>query len=96
MNEVNTQATGDTIQKIECYVTNVSEFLQEFEIKFIEQDGNVVKVDFATAVEMLQSLWDKVKETSLECEGKTIEVELPDGLTGTIIELLLAVIKFRL
>jgi hypothetical protein len=44
----------------------------------------------------MQVLWNKFKETAAECEGKTIEVKLPDTWTGMIINAALAAIGFKL
>lgn len=87
---------GEVLEKVNCYIGNVSELLEAFQTEFIEQDGAVVKIRLETAKQMLQLLWDKVKEVALECEGKEIQVELPESTTGDVIRFLLNAVGFKL
>ena len=86
---------SEGIQKVECYVTNVSELLQAFEENYIEEN-NTIKINLETLLSILQMLWDKTKETSIECEGKELIVDMPDGVAGSIFKVVLDLLKFKL
>jgi len=55
-----------------------------------------IKLDFKSGVELMQIVWDQVKETALECEGKEIEIELPGGVVGLIVGAALQAVGFKL
>ena len=84
-------------KKVECYTANVAELADEVEdMLFEENTEGVVVLDFTGVKNLLQILWNKIKETAFECEGKRIEVRLPEGLVGTIIAAALAAVGFKL
>ena len=49
--------------------------------------------DFGTVA---QILWNAIKGTMQECEGKQIEVRLPQNFTGRMVEFALNLFGFRL
>ena len=59
---------------VACYSLNFAELAQEVNV-YIE--GNKVKFTWREYVRLAQIIWDKIKETSQECSGKTIEVKVP-------------------
>ena len=92
----NARSIKDVLKDASCYTGNVSELAGELSGVMVEdQDGKVV-LDFKGGVKLLQVLWDKFKETALECAGKEVRVTLPDNLTGQIIGAALGLIGFKL
>lgn len=91
-----TRAAGDTLGKVECYTMNAAELIGEFSDEFVDVEGSVVKFDFNTAVRLINLLWGKVKETARECEGKEIQVKLPDGLVGQLLAGVLGIVGIKL
>lgn len=90
----------DALQKMNCYSGNIEEFTADLNqtITVIdENDGNPDKLvlqieDFG---KLLQTAWDAVKETMQECEGKKIEIRLPETFAGNIIKFGLNLIGFK-
>jgi hypothetical protein len=97
MSEITKQSLGSFLEKSECYLGNLSELSGELQEVAVEDDGSVVSIQGPQdVVAIMQVLWNKFKETAAECEGKTIEVKLPDTWTGMIINAALAAIGFKL
>lgn len=97
MSEVTTTSLGDVLGKSECYLANFAELAKELGEVVVEDDGSVIKIDsHKEVVAILQVLWDKFKETAEECEGKKIEVEMPEGLFGMITSAAVSALGFRL
>ena len=80
-------------QGLNCYSLNASEFIQEFNAKFVSDDGKIIKLTFTSGTEIANSIWEKVKETLKECEGREIVVVVPTGIKGLIVNSALSVIK---
>lgn len=91
-----TRAVGDDLKKTGCYADNVGELLTKVGTDFVDVDGDLVTFDFATVIRFINATWSKVKETALECEGKTIQVKLPDGVIGSILAATLQIIGIKL
>lgn len=97
MSDLQTTSFADVIGKSECYLSNLSELAGELKEVAVELDGSIIKIDsYQDVVIILQVLWDKFKETAKECEGKDIEVKLPSGLTGVILQAAMAAVGFKL
>jgi hypothetical protein len=95
-NQVEKRDIKDVLGGIECYTTNLAELIGEVEQEVeVTPDGKIV-VDFQGVIDILQIVWNKIKETALECEDKQIEVKLPSGIVGNIIALALGAIGFKL
>jgi len=86
---------ADTIKSplgdIECYSMNFAELAGEINVYL---EGNKVKFTWREYVRLAQIIWDKVKETSQECAGKTIEVKVPPKFS--LISAAFSLIGFRL
>jgi hypothetical protein len=69
---------ADTIKSplgdVACYSLNFAELAAEVNVYL---EGNKVKFTWREYVRLAQIIWDKIKETSQECAGKTIEVKVP-------------------
>jgi hypothetical protein len=87
--------SADTVKSplgdIACYSLNFAELAQEVNV-YIE--GNKVKFTWREYVRLAQIIWDKIKETSQECAGKTIEVKVPPKFS--LISAAFSLIGFRL
>lgn len=95
--ELKKAGLGDVLGKGECYLANFAELAADLKEVAVEQDGSVIKIEGPQeVVAIVQVLWDKFKETALECEGKTIEVKLPGSWTGMILAAALNAIGFKL
>lgn len=85
------------LQKVECYLDNVKELVQDVRTKFIDPEtGRLVDIDLKVAIEMINELVDQFVETMEECEGKQIEIEWPDGFTWQILRTILVSIGLNL
>jgi hypothetical protein len=94
---VKVQNLKESLENVLCFNENVNELLRQFLDDFTTETGELKDINLNTAVGMLQALWDKIKETSLECQGKEIKVELTgDGLPIFLLKALLAGVGFRL
>lgn len=80
-NQEMTTVTNKNITEVltgaECYTANLSELAAKLnkEIEFIEnpKTGEAqIKLDFKSGMELVQIIYDQVKETALECEGMKI------------------------
>jgi len=91
----------DVLTNTECYAANIAELAKKLdkEIEY-EKDPDtgqeVIKLDFKSGVELLQIVWDQVKETAKECADKKIEVKLPGGIFGLIAGAALQALGFKL
>ena len=87
--------SADTIKSplgdISCYAFNFAELAQEVNV-FLE--GNKVKFTWREYIKLAQIIWNKIKETSKECAGKEIEVQLPAKFS--LISAAFALIGFKL
>ena len=79
------------IGDIACYSMNFAELASEINVHL---EGNKVKLTWREYVQLAQIIWNKIKETSKECAGKEIEVQLPAKLG--LISAAFALIGFKL
>ena len=79
------------IGDIACYSMNFAELASEINVHL---EGNKVKFTWREYVQLAQIIWNKIKETSKECAGKEIEVQLPAKLG--LISAAFALIGFKL
>jgi len=91
----------EVLQDTECYAANLAELAKkldkEIEFEKNEETGEMnIKLDFKSGVDLLQIVWDQVKETAKECEGKDIKVKLPSGIAGLIAGAALQALGFKL
>jgi hypothetical protein len=87
----NADTVKSPIGDIACYSMNFAELASEVNV-FME--GNKVKFTWREYIKLAQIIWDKIKETSKECAGKEIEVQLPAKLG--LISAAFALIGFKL
>lgn len=75
------------IGDIACYSMNFAELASEINVHL---EGNKVKFTWREYVQLAQIIWNKIKETSKECAGKEIEVQLPAkfGIIGAAFALI--------
>lgn len=87
----NADTVKSPIGDIACYSLNFAELAGEVNI-FMET--NKIKFTWRQYIQLAQIIWDKIKETSKECAGKEIEVQLPVKLG--LISAAFALIGFKL
>jgi hypothetical protein len=87
----NADTVKSPIGDIACYSMNFAELASEVNV-FME--GNKVRFTWREYIKLAQIIWDKIKETSKECAGKEIEVQLPAKLG--LISAAFALIGFKL
>lgn len=87
----NADTVKSPIGDIACYSMNFAELASEVNV-FME--GNKVKFTWREYIKLAQIIWDKIKETSKECSGKQIEVNLPPKFS--LISAAFALIGFKL
>ena len=87
--------SADTIKSplgdISCYAFNFAELAQEVNVLLTD---NKVKFTWREYIKLAQIIWNKIKETSKECAGKEIEVQLPAKFS--LISAAFALIGFKL
>ena len=79
------------IGDIACYSMNFAELAGEINVHL---EGNKVKFTWREYIQLAQIIWDKIKETSQECAGKTIEIKVPPKFS--LISAAFALIGFKL
>ena len=87
----NSDTKKSPLGDVACYSMNIAELASEVNVFM---DGNKVKFTWREYIKLAQIIWDKIKETSLECSGKTIEVKVP--FKFSIISAAFSLIGFRL
>ena len=87
----NADTVKSPIGDIACYSMNFAELASEVNV-FMET--NKIKFTWRQYIQLAQIIWDKIKETSKECAGKEIEVQLPAKLG--LISAAFALIGFKL
>ena len=86
-----------TLEKAICYENNVLELLRAFKINHVDVTTGKLKVaSFEDGVELIQDLWNKIKETALECENKEIKLDLGDSTVAGVLKIALGFIGFEL
>jgi hypothetical protein len=83
------------VKKAGCHTVNVGEFMEELGDKYINTDGKVV-LNYATAVKLIQFVYDKTNESFVECEGKELQIGLPTGMFGMILKMVLKTIGLEI
>ena len=87
--------SADTIKSplgdVACYSLNFAQLAGEINIYM---EGNKIKFTWKNYIQLAQIIWDKIKETSKECAGKEIEVNLPPKLS--IVGMAFSLIGFKL
>lgn len=101
MTTVTNKNITEVLTGAECYTANLSELAAKLnkEIEFIEnpETGEAqIKLDFKSGMELVQIIYDQVKETALECEGKELKIKLPGGIPGLIMSAALQAVGFKL
>jgi len=56
-----------------CYTQNIALLLAQLSLTLPVVDGKI-RIDFNTAIKLLQAVWDAFKKSAKECAGKEIEV----------------------
>ena len=79
------------IGDIACYSMNFAELASEINVHL---EGNKVKFTWREYIQLAQIIWDKIKETSQECSGKTIEIKVPPKFS--LISAAFSLIGFKL
>ena len=87
--------SADTIKSplgdVACYSLNFAQLAGEINIYM---EGNKIKFTWKNYIQLAQIIWDKIKETSKECAGKEIQVNLPPKLS--IVGMAFSLIGFKL
>ena len=89
----NSDTKKSPLSDIACYSLNFAELAQSINV-IVSDDDKKVKFTWREYVKLAQIIWDKVKETSQECAGKTIEVKVPPKFS--LISAAFSLIGFRL
>ena len=89
----NSDTKKSPLSDISCYAFNFAELAAEVEVH-LSPEGTKVKFTWREYIKLAQIIWDKIKETSQECAGKTIEVKVPSKFS--IISAAFSLIGFRL
>jgi len=84
-----TQEFKGAVGKAGCHIENVGELLQEFDGRFVSEDGKVVKLGTDQVFQLMGMLYNKFAETLLECEGKELTIEFGDSATANLAEQIL-------
>lgn len=86
------------LARVKCYLGNAEEYIDKIDPLFVDldNDGKVDKLSFANWIKLLQTTWDQIKKSQLECQGRTLEVKLPDGWLGNAVNAVLGLIGIRL
>lgn len=82
---------GKVFKKVECYSTNVGEMSAELRKVLIDPTTDEFKnIPFPVAIKAIQAAYDQLRETILECEGTQLQLPIPAGTPGVVLELLLS------
>ena len=92
----NVKTIKDTFGKVGCYSANIAELASEINDELVVDEGGKIKISFFGWIKLIQVFWNKIKETAVECEGKEVEVNLPDGIIGNVVNTLLGAIGLKL
>lgn len=89
--EIQTQsALGDAA----CYATNAAQLLTKISATLPVTPDGKIRIDFKTAILLLQAMWDQFKDAARDCAGK--EIEVPNTGFWNIARSLLALAGIRL
>lgn len=98
MAETDKPTLKETLDKLACYNANVTEFLADFNEQYVDANtGQLKPLKFDVIRDALQDLWNKIKETSLECEGKEINIQITgEGPAVFLLQAIIAGLGFEL
>lgn len=96
LNQTSSRSTGDSLEKVQCYMINGAELMGEFRNEFVEEEGNVVRFDWTTGIALVNLVWSKIKEAFAECDGKKLEIKLPETFWGRLLSAALTGVGLRL
>jgi len=83
--------------KAQCFEQGAIELIDDFKAKHIDHVTQKLKVsDFESGVELVQTLVDNIRETSMECTGFDPAPEFGDSTPARILKLALGVIGLDL
>ena len=89
--EVRTEhALGDAA----CYTQNVADLLTKLTATLPVTPDGKIRLDFNTAIALLQAMWDAFKKTAQECAKK--EIEVPSSSFWNIARGVLSLIGLKL
>ena len=77
------------LQTITCYLDNSSEALKNLDVLFSEENGDLVVKDVEDYLALVQLGYKTLVNTLQDCSGKTVRIELGNGLLANSIEGLL-------
>ena len=80
---------NETLKDLGCYTQNLGEMLTDLSVS-AAFEGDKVKIDYTSVIEILKVIHDNVAETMQECEGKELIFVIPDTF---IAKTLVAAIK---
>jgi len=83
------------VKKAGCHTVNVGQFMEELGDKYIDTNGKIV-LNYSTAVKLVQFVYDKTNESFVECEGKELQIGLPNGMFGMILKMVLKTIGLEI
>lgn len=89
----NSDTRKSPLSDIACYSLNFAELAQEISV-VVSDDEKKIKFTWREYIKLAQIIWDKIKETSQECAGKTIEIKVPPKFS--LISAAFALIGFKL
>ena len=85
----------NSLEDVGCYVTNVGELMTEIGDGFVTEDNKIV-IKFPDGVKkLIQTLISKTDETLMECEGKELVFDVPEGVVGETIKFLVKSLGFE-
>lgn len=89
---------GVLIKDVVCYNQNVNEALVGFQDTFVDPATDDWKegIQFADVAEGINQVVDKMKEASMECEGKPLVIPAPEGTVGNVITVLLRAVGINI
>lgn len=94
MNKVENVKTQSALGDVACYATNAAELLTKIASTLPVTPDGKVRVDFKTAVALLQAFWDAFKKAAKDCAGK--EIEVPSSGFWNVARSLLGLVGIRL
>jgi hypothetical protein len=89
----NSDTRKSPLSDIACYSLNFAELAQEISV-VVSDDEKKIKFTWREYIKLAQIIWDKIKETSQECAGKTIEIKVPPKFS--LISAAFSLIGFKL
>lgn len=72
-----------------CHTVNIGLLLQQIDAQFVDATGEKIKIPVEKVPLLLGILYNKIKQSFEECEGKKLEIDLGSTTTANAIENLL-------